>query len=71
MVAKYSGLSKVRWRVWTVKRDQWWSKKVCQLGLCIKCTGLEGKTIKAVEVWGCFFHFRVSIKVFSGVGLGG
>ena len=69
MVAKYSGLSKVRWHVWTVKRDRRWSKRVCQLSLCIKCIRLEGEAVKAVVAWGCLLRVRVSIRVLVGLVL--
>ena len=41
-------------RTVVVKRR--WLKKVCQLGLCIKCTKLDGKVVKVVV-----------IRVFFGV----
>ena len=41
----------------TVVVEWWWPKKVGQLGLCIKCTRLEGKAVKAVAARVFFLAF--------------
>ena len=50
--------------------ERLWSKRVCQLGLCIKCTKLDGKVVKVVVIRVFFGVLGFLIRVSSGIGLG-